>query len=276
MTHSVAQRILSANRVLGLLCLLGLSGLSGLLSGCASPGDVATVQRLVPRVLAEHPHDPTAFTQGLEVVDGHLWESTGIYGESTLRVVDRATGRLLGSVALDPGLFGEGLTALGDGRILQLTWKAGRALVWEAATLERSAVWAFGGQGWGVCRLDDDTLVMSDGSATLTFRDVDGFARSGGVEIHLDGEPVDRLNELECVDGTVWANIWQADRIVAINPASGRVTVVVDASGLPVDRSGLGSDDVLNGIAHDASTGRFLLTGKRWPTLFEVEFVPEA
>jgi len=256
--------------VAGLLCLLGL------LSGCTPTADAPPVERLVPRVLAEHPHDPTAFTQGLEVVDGYLWESTGIYGESTLRVVDRATGRLLGSVALDPGLFGEGLTALGDGRLLQLTWKAGRALVWEAATLEQSAGWAFGGQGWGVCRLDDDRFAMSDGSATLAFRAVDGFARSGGVEVHLDGEPVDRLNELECVDGTVWANIWKTDRIVAIDPSSGEVTAVVDASGLPVDRNGFGSDEVLNGIAHDPASGHFLLTGKRWPVLFEVEFVPEA
>jgi glutaminyl-peptide cyclotransferase len=117
---------------------------------------------------------------------------------------------------------------------------------------------------------------MSDGSATLAFRAVDGFARSGGVEVHLDGEPVDRLNELECVDGTVWANIWKTDRIVAIDPSSGEVTAVVDASGLPVDRNGFGSDEVLNGIAHDPASGHFLLTGKRWPVLFEVEFVPEA
>lgn len=268
---SQSGRLLAAhaNRVLGVLVLL-------VAAACASEGtpDEPTVQRLVPRVVAEHPHDPTAFTQGLEVVDGFLWESTGLYGESTLRVVDRTTGHLLGSVALDPGLFGEGLTALGDGRLLQLTWKAGRALVWEAATLEQADSWAYGGQGWGACRLDDDTLVVSDGSAGLAFREVDGFGRTGGIEVRLDGELVENLNELECVDGTVWANVWQTDRIVAIDPVTGRVHTEVDASGLPVDRTGLGVDDVLNGIAHDPTTGLFLLTGKRWPVLFEVEFVP--
>ena len=114
----------------------------------------------------------------------------------------------------------------------------------------------------------------SAGSAGLACREADGFGRTGGVEVRLDGEPVEDLNELECVDGTVWANVWQTDRIVAIDPTTGRVHAEVDASVLPVDRTGLGGDDVLNGIAHDPATGRFLLTGKRWPVLFEVEFVP--
>jgi len=244
-------------------------------SSCAgerTPAPTA-VERLVPRVLAEHPHDPTAFTQGLEIVDGSLVESTGRYGVSTLRLVALETGGEIASVDLDDDLFGEGVTSLGDGRLLQLTWKAGRALVWDAASLQPLDTWSYDGQGWGICRLDDDTLAMSDGSATLTLRDIDGFRRTGGVEVLLDGVPVDRLNELECVDGTVWANVWQTGRIVAIDPSTGGVVAVVDASGLPVDRSVLGSDDVLNGIAHDATTGRFLLTGKRWPVLFEVEFV---
>ena len=116
---------------------------------------------------------------------------------------------------------------------------------------------------------------MSDGSATLSLRDPDDFHRVGRVEVALAGEPVDRLNELECVDGTVWANVWQTDRIVAIDPATGSVTAVVDASGMVADRSGFGDDDVLNGIAHDPDSGRFLLTGKRWPVLYEVFFEPD-
>ena len=135
--------------------------------------------------------------------------------------------------------------------------------------------WDYDGQGWGACRLDDATVVVSDGSTRLTLRGTDDFAVASVVEVHLDGEPLDDLNELECVDGTVWANVWHTDLVVGIDPATGQVTTVVDASGLPVDRRGLGNEDVLNGIAHDPATGRFLLTGKRWPVLFEVEFVAE-
>mgnify|MGYP001562161694 FL=1 len=262
-------------------------------AACASPETVTpadttpvgeTPQRLVPRVVATHPHDPTAFTQGLELVDGRILESTGRYGESEIREVDRATGRVLRSAALDATWFGEGLTALGDGRAVQLTWKAGRAVVWDLPTLTEVDVLTYGGQGWGLCRLPDTdvdlgqdqeagSLVMSDGSDRLTFRDLE-LTRTGDVEVRLDGMPVTRLNELECVDGTVWANVWQTDTIVAIDPSTGTVTAVVDASGLLADRSSLGDDDVLNGIAHDPETGRFLLTGKRWPVLFEVVFEP--
>lgn len=258
-------------------CASGVLAVLFVAAACGGGGDDGPppVERLEATVLAEHPHDPTAFTQGLEVVDGVLWESTGLRGESTLRAVDRTTGRLLGSVALDPDLFGEGLTSLGDGRLLQLTWTAGRALVWEAGTLTIVDEWGYVGQGWGACRLDDATVVVSDGSTRLTLRGADDFAVASVVEVHLDGEPVDDLNELECVDGTVWANVWHTDLVVGIDPATGQVTTVVDASGLPVDRRGLGNEDVLNGIAHDPATGRFLLTGKRWPVLFEVEFVAE-
>mgnify|MGYP002847250243 CR=1 FL=1 len=258
----------------GVLLLLLLLLLAAACGG-GGDGGPRPVEHLVATVLAEHPHDPTAFTQGLEIVDGVLWESTGLRGESTLRAVDRTSGRLLGSVALEPDLFGEGLTALGDGRLLQLTWTAGRALVWEAGTLLVVDEWDYDGQGWGACRLDDATVVVSDGSTRLTLRGTDDFAVASVVEVHLDGEPVDDLNELECVDGTVWANVWHTDLVVGIDPATGQVTTVVDASGLPVDRRGLGNEDVLNGIAHDPATGRFLLTGKRWPVLFEVEFVAE-
>ncbi|HJM72288.1 MAG TPA: glutaminyl-peptide cyclotransferase, partial [Acidimicrobiales bacterium] len=167
-----------------------------------------------------------------------------------------------------------------DDRAIQLTWKAGRAVVWDLATLSKVDVLTYGGQGWGLCGLGETgpdgaahSLVMSDGSDHLTFRNFD-LARSGDIAVRLDGRPVERLNELECVDGTVWANVWLTDTIVAIDPSTGAVTAVVDASGLLADRSTLGDEDVLNGIAHDPETGRFLLTGKRWPVLFEVVFEP--
>jgi len=246
--------------------------------------DPKAVRHLVPRIVVTHPHDAEAFTQGLELVDGRLYETTGRYGSSGLREVDRNTGRVVRHALLGDELFGEGFTSLGDGRGVQLTWKAGRAVVWDLASLRPQATLAYGGQGWGLCRLDDGTLAMSDGSARLTLREPDAFRRIGEVEVRLDGEPVERLNELECVGSTVWANVWLTDRIVGIDLspgggstdvwAPGRVTDVVDASGLVADRSGFGPDDVLNGIAHDPETGRFLLTGKRWPVLYEVDFVP--
>ena len=234
----------------------------------------ATVRHLVPRVVATHPHDLEAYTQGLELVDGVLYETTGRYGASGIREVDLATGRVLRSAPLDDGWFGEGYTSLGDGRAVQLTWKSGRAVVWDLATFDIVGTFAYGGQGWGLCRLDAQTLVMSDGTNTLTLRDPTDFHRLERVRVTLYGEPVDRLNELECVDGTIWANVWQTDRIMAIDPTTGLVGAVVDASGLVADRSGFGVDDVLNGIAHDPDSGRFLLTGKRWPVLFEVVFEP--
>ena len=274
-----------------LVLVIPVMGLTLIACGPPEPGVAAEsasadglavdpVLRLVPQVLATHPHDPTAFTQGLELIEGRLLESTGIYGESGIREVDRATGRVLRSALVDTTWFGEGLTSLGDDRAIQLTWKAGRAVVWDLATLSEVDVLTYGGQGWGLCRLGEagpdraaDSLVMSDGSDRLTFRNLD-LTRTGDIAVRLDGRPVERLNELECVDGTVWANVWQTDTIVAIDPSTGAVTAVVDASGLLADRSALGDEDVLNGIAHDPETGRFLLTGKRWPVLFEVVFEP--
>ena len=257
--------------VVAALVLAGACGWNDQVSQ-TGPGQ-AEVRLLVPRVVAEHPHDPGAFTQGLELVDGLLVESTGLYGASTLRVVDRTSGKVLRSQDLADGLFGEGVTALEDGRVVQLTWKAGRAVLWRLDPLVPVGTWDYDGEGWGVCRLNDDTLATSDGSATITLRRSEDFSQMGSIKVTLDGQPVGRLNELECVGSTIWANVWLTDRIVAVNAIDGRVTAVVDASDLPVDRSSLTPDGVLNGIAHDPDTDHFLLTGKRWPSLFEVELV---
>ena len=257
--------------VVAALVLVGACGWNDQVSQTES--GQAEVRLLVPRVVAEYPHDPESFTQGLELVDGLLVESTGLYGSSTLRVVDRTSGKVLRSQDLADGRFGEGVTALGDGRVVQLTWKAGRAVLWRLDPLVPVGTWDYDGEGWGVCRLNDDTLATSDGSATITLRRSDDFSPVGSLEVTLDGRPVDQLNELECVGSTVWANVWLTDRIVAINAIDGRVTAVVDASDLPVDRSSLAPDDVLNGIAHDPDTNHFLLAGKHWPSLFEVELV---
>lgn len=228
------------------------------------------VARLVPEVLATTAHDPTAFTQGLEYHDGFLLESTGGYGTSDRRRVDPATGAVLAAVPLPAEQFGEGLTVAG-GRLVQLTWKEGVAIVADPATLEATGSFSYTGEGWGLCS-DGTRLVMSDGSPVLTFRDLETFQVTGQVTVTLDGVPVEELNELECADGLVWANVWGATDIVAITPGTGEVRAVVDASSLVPE--GLAPGSVLNGIARRPGSDTFWLTGKNWPVLHEVRLVP--
>lgn len=249
-----------------------------LFAGCRSEAQVSTqvssdwkkAERLAVRVVAEYPHDRGAFTQGLLWDDGRLWESTGQYGQSSLREVDPTTGRVLRQIDVDPGLFAEGL-ALVEGRLIQLTWQSGLALVWDRETLGPAGHFTYGGQGWGLAR-DGRRLVMSDGSSRLTFRDANSFAETGSLEVTLDGVPLRNLNELEVVDGWIYANVWKDERIVRIDPETGKVRAVIDASGLlsPMERPGA---DVLNGIAYDPESKTFWITGKLWPTMFQVEFV---
>lgn len=218
-------------------------------------------------VVEERPHDTTAFTQGLLLDDGELWESTGQYERSQLRVLDPVSGEVLRSVAIDDDLFGEGL-ALVDDHLVQLTWQAGRAIVWDRATMTRLDEYRYDGEGWGLCH-DGTQLVMSDGSDRLTFRDATTFEATGSVAVTVRGAPLGQLNELECIDGAVWANVWQTDDIVRIDPGTGVVTGVLDLAPLrPTDGAG---GDVLNGIAHDPATGHLLVTGKFWPTLFVLD-----
>ncbi|MEA2586841.1 MAG: glutaminyl-peptide cyclotransferase, partial [Thermomicrobiales bacterium] len=227
------------------------------------------------RVVAAYPHDPTAFTQGLAVVAGVLYEGTGLVGESSLRRVDLATGTVLQSVALAPPHFGEGIAAVGD-RLYQLTWQTGTCFVYDRQTFALRETFSYPTEGWGLAS-DGERLVMSDGTDALVFRDPATFAETDRVAVRDGAEPVDDLNELEVVDGEVWANVWKRDRIARIDPANGRVTGWIDLTGLlpPQDRPE-GSDAVLNGIAHDPDTGRLFVTGKLWPTLFEIALVPPA
>lgn len=228
-------------------------------------------QALKLKVVATHPHDRGAFTQGLVWWQGRLFESTGQYGDSSLRRVDLRTGTVEQQVDLPDDVFGEGL-ALVERRLIQLSWRNGRAFVWDAATLEPKGELAYAGEGWGLCH-DGKRLVMSDGTDKLTFREPATFAKVGEVSVTKAGMPVGNLNELECVDGHVFANVWMHEHIARIDPRTGEVTAWVDASGLlsPAERMGT---DVLNGIAYVPETGRFLLTGKYWPAVFEVELVP--
>lgn len=234
-------------------------------------------ERLRVEVVAVHPHDPRAFTEGLVFsADGSLYESTGLYGKSTIRRVDAVTGEVLASSALEPSLFGEGIAVVGASRLVQLTWKEGRALSWSLPGLSRTTGVRYDGEGWGLTVTPDgQRLVMSDGSAALSHRDPDSFVESGRVQVVLDGRPVERLNELETVGGEILANVWQTDQIVRVDAASGAVTAVIDASGL-LTSSQRAEADVLNGIAHRPGdpADRLWVTGKNWPSLFEVRLVP--
>lgn len=215
-------------------------------------------------------HDPDAFTQGLEFDGDRLFESTGLVGRSTLRETDPDTGELLRSLDV-PGVFAEGLTVVGD-EILQLTWTEEVAYRYDRDTFELVDTHSYEGQGWGLCH-DGDRLIMSDGSSRLAFRDPATFSKFASVEVTFNGAPVNRLNELECVDGGVWANIWLTPLIVEIDPDDGRVRTVLDAGSLrPESTAGDGSA-VLNGIAYDAATDTFLLTGKLWPVAYRVRIV---
>ena len=219
-------------------------------------------------VLDALPHDPAAFTQGLVLHDGVFYESTGVYGASTVRIVDPETGQVLSSVDLDDRFFGEGLEVVGE-RVVQLTWREQTAFVWDADTLEPLGTYGYDGEGWGLCAFED-RFVMSDGSSTLTFRDLDSFDVIGTVEVVASGQPVDRLNELECVGELVYANVWYSDEILVIAADSGEVVAQVDASSLRDQLSSGEGIDVLNGIAHDPDRSVFYLTGKLWPEVFEV------
>jgi glutamine cyclotransferase len=227
-------------------------------------------------VVARYPHDPDAFTQGLLWHDGSLYESTGLYGRSSVRRVDLASGRVEAMSSLPPGFFGEGLT-LARGRLVQLTWREGIALLWEPNTLGPLGERPYRGEGWGLA-FDGARLLHSDGTARLTLRDPESLAVTGELTVTDGGRPVSLLNELEWVDGALWANLWQSDELVRIDPASGVVTGRLDLAPLRAEataQSG-GALDVLNGVAWRPDTGTLLVTGKLWPLLFELALEPAA
>lgn len=226
---------------------------------------------LVARVLATHPHDPEAFTQGLQMIDGQLYEGTGLEGRSELRRIHFPDWTVEQRVALPADVFGEGIAVVND-RIVEITWQEGIAYVWDRATFAPITQHHYDGEGWGLC-FDGTHLVMSDGSDQLFFRDPSTFQVVRTVHVRRAGRAVDQLNELECVDGLVYANIWQTDSIARIDPADGRVTGWIDARGLLSADEAAGAD-VLNGITWLPESRRFLITGKLWPRSFEVVFVP--
>ena len=239
-------------------------------------GDSDSVARWTVEIVEWAPHDPHAFTQGLEVADGTMYESTGLWGRSSLRAVDSATGEVTRLVELSDEHFGEGLTVVGD-NLIQLTWQAGTAIVYDRDSFAVSGRHDYAGEGWGLC-LSDDVLVMSDGSDRLARRDPATFELLGTVELSAPGYegPLHYLNELECAEGLVIANVWQTERLLVIDPHTGRVVAVVDAGPLVddvVQNSAAGSIDVLNGVAVSDSDGTLWMTGKLWPRLYRVRIV---
>ncbi|MFP4323338.1 MAG: glutaminyl-peptide cyclotransferase [Anaerolineales bacterium] len=244
----------------------------------AQPDDDAPPERLRVEVLNTYPHQTDAWTQGLELHNGLLYESTGRRGASTLREVDPQTGEVLRGLALADAYFGEGLTRVDD-ELIQLTWTAGIAFVYDFETFERRAAFFYATEGWGLC-YDGENLYMSDGTSTLYVRETRRFQIIDQITVTLEGQPRNMLNELECANGQIYANVWQTDEVVIIDPTTGRITGVIDASGLLTDaeRANLGANPdtgaVLNGIAYDAENDVFFITGKLWPTMFEVRFVP--
>jgi glutaminyl-peptide cyclotransferase len=222
-------------------------------------------------VIETYPHDPDAFTQGLQYVNGELYEGTGLLGRSSLRRVELATGEVLQQIELADQYFGEGIVVIDD-LIYQLTWQSHVAFLYDRESFEVIDEFSYPTEGWGLT-YDGEELIMSDGSPNLYRRDPETFDEVGRVVVRDGNAPVNFLNELEYIEGEVWANIWQTDEIVIIDPITGQVTARVDFSGLlPPDEQA--EADVLNGIAYDAENDRIFVTGKFWPTLFEVELVP--
>jgi glutamine cyclotransferase len=219
-------------------------------------------------------HDPTAFTQGLVYTDDILYEGTGLNGASTVRKVDLTTGQVIAKRSLPSTYFGEGIAVL-NGKIYQLTWQSGTCFVYDKNTLDPIKQFSYSTEGWGLTH-DGKQLIMSDGTSTLYFRDPETFSEICRIEVIGDAGPVRNLNELEYIDGEIYANIWQTDRIARINPKTGKVTAWIDLSDLLSPEDRFNRVDVLNGIAYDASAKRLFVTGKWWPKLFEINLIPKS
>jgi glutamine cyclotransferase len=221
-------------------------------------------------IVNRYPHDENAFTQGLVFEDGALYESTGLYGDSTLRRVDLETGEILQLYTLPNQFFGEGITIF-ENMIIQLTWQSHRGFVYDKHSFDLLQEFDYATEGWGITH-DDNQLIMSDGTATLYFLNPETFEKVGQIEVYDNG-PVAGLNELEYIRGEVYANIWVEEKIAIINPQTGQVKGWIDLGGIQ-DSESQEPNNVLNGIAYDAKEDRLFVTGKRWPQLFQIELIP--
>lgn len=240
-----------------------------LLCGLATLLEAGSAPVFGYRIVHAYPHDPAAFTQGLFYLDGFLYEGTGLYGSSTLRKVKLETGEVIERHDLPAQYFGEGIVNWGP-LMVQLTWQNGVGLVYRRMGFQFEKSFPYAGEGWGLTQ-DGQHLIESDGSSSLRYWDPATFHEIRRLAVIDDGNPVEKLNELEFVRGEIYANVWQTDRIARISPASGRVTSWIDLEGLLTAADRTGRVDVLNGIAYDAQHDRLFVTGKLWPKLFEIK-----
>lgn len=236
----------------------------------AAPQGEIPLERAV--VVQRFPHDRQAFTEGLFIDRGQLFESTGMAGRSSVRQVDLASGKVLKQARVPEPYFGEGI-APWKGQVLSLTWQNGIGFRWDRKSLRQLSTFRYSGEGWSLTSTREE-LVMSDGTDTLRFIDPATFKVRHSVKVTIRGRPLNRINELEWVDGQVFANIWMTDYVVRIDPASGRVVGIIDLADLHRDAGTFGTDQVANGIAWDARTRKLYLTGKEWPWLYQVRLEP--
>jgi glutaminyl-peptide cyclotransferase len=230
------------------------------------------VEPLVGEVIARYPHDRNAFTQGLLFDGDILFESTGKIGASQIRRVRLSDGRVLKSAALPTHMFGEGMT-LWRGELISITWQDGTGFRWDSQSLKQKSQFAYPGEGWGLTD-DGQSLYLSDGTPDIRVLDPASFAEQRRIRVTFQGRAIRNINELEWVNGALYANIWQTTKIVRIDPASGAVTAVIDLAALAKEVGADASDNVLNGIAYDKKRDLFLVTGKNWPTLFAIKLRP--
>jgi glutamine cyclotransferase len=222
------------------------------------------------KVVATFPHDTSSFTQGLVFADGQFYESTGLEGESTLRRVEIASGKALQRIDVPREYFAEGLALVGD-ELLQLTWRSRIGFVYDRKTFKQKRTFSYKTEGWGLAYDGASRLVMSDGTNTLTFLDPKTVAVTRTLKVQDAGRPIGNLNELEWVEGEIWANVWMTDRIARVSPNTGEVNAWIDLSTLwPVAQRPQPADQVLNGIAYDKATRRIFVTGKKWPRLYQI------
>jgi glutamine cyclotransferase len=245
---------------------------SGANSNRSLTGSDARAREVSYEVVNSYPHDPTSFTQGIVWADGGFYESAGLYGQSKLRRLEFPSGKVLKQLTLDPELFAEGL-ALVDTRLIQLTWKSHRGFVYDKDSVRVLQEFTYDTEGWGLT-FDGKNLILSDGSSDLFYLDPQTFKPIRKLGITMNGQPVPELNELEFIEGEIWANVWQTDLILRIDPSTGQVTSFLNLKQIlsPSDRKG--SEDVLNGIAYDAQQKRIFVTGKLWPRIFEIKLKP--
>ena len=238
----------------------------------ARSGEPGTIEAPVPvwtyEILNAYPHDPSAYTQGLVYWDGALFESTGLYGQSSLRRVDLTTGKILKEAPVSADYFAEGITIL-KGRIYQLTWVERQGFIYEPGGFFVVGKFNYEGEGWGLTN-DGRSLIMSDGTSQIRFINPDSFMTERTISVSLEGRRVSNVNELEYIKGEIFSNVWQTDTILRINPETGRVTGLIDLTGLLSANRADPGNDVLNGIAYDEKGDRIFVTGKRWPRLFHI------